>query len=47
MIGRDGAALRQAATEVTAQTDSSLHDAETSLEDAFVQLMGEAQDNMK
>lgn len=46
VIGRDGAALRHAATEVAAQTNCSLHDAETSLEDVFIQLMGEAQDNM-
>lgn len=47
VIGRNAAALRQTAREIASQTDCSLHDAETSLEDVFIQLMGEAQDNMK
>lgn len=44
VIGRDGAALRRSASEVAKATASSLRDTETSLEDVFIQLMGEAQD---
>jgi ABC-2 type transport system ATP-binding protein len=43
VIGRDGTALRRAAAEVAQATGSTLHDAETSLEDVFIQLMGQAQ----
>ena len=46
VIGRDGAALRQAAAEVAAATGASMIAAETSLEDVFIQLMGAARDNM-
>jgi ABC-2 type transport system ATP-binding protein len=45
VIGRDGAALRRSAAEVAKSTGSTLHDTETSLEDVFIQLMGQAQDN--
>ena len=45
VIGRDSAALRRSAGEVAKTTGSSLREAETSLEDVFIQLMGQAQDN--
>ncbi len=44
VIGHDGAALRAAATRVAQDTGCTLHDAETSLEDVFIQLMGQAQE---
>lgn len=47
VIGADGAAVQAAARMAAAQTGCSLHAAETSLEDVFIQLMGAAQDNMQ
>ncbi|WP_444460967.1 ABC transporter ATP-binding protein [Rhodobacter capsulatus] len=46
VIGRDGAALRQAAAEVATATGAQVIAAETSLEDVFIQLMGASRDNM-
>jgi ABC-2 type transport system ATP-binding protein len=45
VIGRDGPALRRSATAVADQTGTSLTEAAPSLEDVFIQLMGQAQDN--
>ena len=45
VIGRDGAALRRSAAEVAGQTGTTLTEAASSLEDVFIQLMGEARDN--
>jgi ABC-2 type transport system ATP-binding protein len=47
VIGRDGAALRASAKTAALANNCSLHDAETSLEDVFIQLMGAAQDNSR
>lgn len=47
VIGRNGPALRQAATEVAQVTGCSLTEVETSLEDVFIQLMGLSTDNMQ
>jgi ABC-2 type transport system ATP-binding protein len=47
VIGRDAALLRKSARSVAAATGTTLSTAETSLEDVFIQLMGEAQDNMQ
>jgi len=47
VVGRDGAALRAAAAKVAEETGTTLSDAETSLEDVFIQLMGDARDNME
>jgi ABC-2 type transport system ATP-binding protein len=46
VVGRDGAALRASAGEAAKATGSVMADAETSLEDVFIQLMGASQDNM-
>ncbi len=46
VIGADGPALRYSAAEVAKATQSRMHDAETSLEDVFIQLMGASTDNM-
>lgn len=45
LIGRDRAALMQSAAQVADQTASRLTEAASSLEDVFIQLMGEARDN--
>lgn len=47
VIGRNAALLRKSARSVAAATGTTLSTAETSLEDVFIQLMGEAQDNMQ
>jgi ABC-2 type transport system ATP-binding protein len=47
VIGRDGARLRAAAESAAQTTGSTLVSAETSLEDVFIQLMGESRDNMR
>jgi ABC-2 type transport system ATP-binding protein len=47
VVGKDGAALRASAREVADDTGVQLSEAETSLEDVFIQLMGEAKDNME
>nr|WP_274705595.1 ABC transporter ATP-binding protein [Salipiger pentaromativorans] len=46
VVGRDGAALRASVARVAEETGTRMADAETSLEDVFIQLMGDAQDNM-
>ncbi|MCA0850876.1 ABC transporter ATP-binding protein [Salipiger thiooxidans] len=46
VVGRDGEALRRTVARVAAETGTQVADAETSLEDVFIQLMGDAQDNM-
>ncbi|EPX79608.1 ABC transporter ATP-binding protein [Salipiger mucosus] len=46
VVGRDGAALRDTARRVAGQSGTRMTEAETSLEDVFIQLMGDAQDNM-
>ncbi len=46
VVGRDGAALRASAARAAAETGCTLTEAETSLEDVFIQLMGGAKDNM-
>ena len=40
-------ALRKSAAQIAGLTGSRLKDAETSLEDVFIQLMGAAQDNIQ
>ena len=45
VIGRDRVALLRAATEVAGLTGAQLTESASSLEDVFIQLMGEAQDN--
>jgi ABC-2 type transport system ATP-binding protein len=46
VVGRDGAALRAAVAQAAAQTGCEAVPSETSLEDVFIQLMGNAEDNM-
>ena len=46
VVGQDGAALRASARTVAAATGTQLADADTSLEDVFIQLMSASQDNM-
>ncbi|MAU43909.1 MAG: multidrug ABC transporter ATP-binding protein [Yangia sp.] len=46
VVGRDGEALRRTVAGVAAETGTQVADAETSLEDVFIQLMGDARDNM-
>ncbi|MBN8190067.1 ABC transporter ATP-binding protein [Salipiger thiooxidans] len=46
VVGRDGGALRRTVARVAAETGTQVADAETSLEDVFIQLMGDARDNM-
>lgn len=47
VIGHNGPALRAAAQQVAAETGARMMEAETSLEDVFIQLMGTATDNMR
>ncbi len=47
VVGRDGAALRASAAKAAAETGCRVSEAETSLEDVFIQLMGAARDNMQ
>jgi ABC-2 type transport system ATP-binding protein len=46
VVGRDGEALRRTVARVAAETGTQVADAETRLEDVFIQLMGDARDNM-
>ena len=46
VVGRDGDVLRRSATRVAGETGATLSDSETNLEDVFIQLMGDARDNM-
>lgn len=45
VIGRDGDRLRQSAEKVATARQLAMRQADSSLEDAFIQLMGEARDN--
>ncbi|MCA0271104.1 MAG: ABC transporter ATP-binding protein [Proteobacteria bacterium] len=47
VVGRDGTALRASAERVAAETGVRMTEAETSLEDVFIQLMGASKDNMQ
>lgn len=47
VVGRDGAALRASAERVAAETGVRMTEAESSLEDVFIQLMGVSKDNMQ
>ncbi|WP_347312200.1 ABC transporter ATP-binding protein [Defluviimonas sp. SAOS-178_SWC] len=47
VVGKDGAALRATAARVATETGCRMAEAETSLEDVFIQLMGDAKDNME
>ena len=47
VVGRDADALRTSAKAAATANNCSLHEAETSLEDVFIQLMGAAQDNVR
>ncbi len=46
VVGRDAARLRASVQRVAAETGTTMNDAETSLEDVFIQLMCDAKDNM-
>ncbi|MEZ5777599.1 MAG: ABC transporter ATP-binding protein [Paracoccaceae bacterium] len=46
VVGRDGKALRRSASKVADETGLEMSAAETSLEDVFIQLMGDSKDNM-
>jgi len=46
VVGHDAVALRASAAAVAAETGTTLTPSETSLEDVFIQLMGQAQDNV-
>ncbi|TCS67601.1 ABC-2 type transport system ATP-binding protein [Primorskyibacter sedentarius] len=46
LVGANGATLRASAERVAAQTGTQLAPAETSLEDVFIRLMGDARDNV-
>jgi ABC-2 type transport system ATP-binding protein len=47
VVGRDGAALRASAAKVATETGVRMTEAESSLEDVFIQLMGASKDNMQ
>jgi ABC-2 type transport system ATP-binding protein len=47
VIGQNGPALRATAQDVARQTGCTMTEAETSLEDVFIQLMGVSTDNMQ
>jgi ABC-2 type transport system ATP-binding protein len=47
VVGRDSAALMTTAAQVADETGNRMQKVETSLEDVFIQLMGDARDNMK
>ncbi len=47
VVGRDGAALRASVQKAAEETGCRVSEAETSLEDVFIQLMGAAKDNMQ
>lgn len=47
VVGRDGDALRQAVGHATQGSNVTVRDAETSLEDVFIRLMGDSRDNMQ
>ncbi|MDF1855297.1 ABC transporter ATP-binding protein [Pseudooceanicola sp.] len=47
VVGHDGAALRKTVSRVAKAAGVEMAAADTSLEDVFIQLMGESQDNMQ
>ncbi len=47
VVGHDAATLRATAKQVAEETGCTMSTAETSLEDVFIQLMGDAKDNME
>jgi ABC-2 type transport system ATP-binding protein len=47
VVGSDGAALRKAVMAVAKDTGTHAETAQTSLEDVFIQLMSDAEDNMQ
>ena len=47
VVGRDGDSLRQSVHEVAQMTGTALAEAETNLEDVFIQLMSASEDNMR
>lgn len=47
VVGRDGSSVRASATKAAAETGARMTEAETSLEDVFIQLMGASRDNMQ
>lgn len=47
VVGHDGDALRQAVGRATQGSNVTVRDAETSLEDVFIRLMGDSRDNMQ
>lgn len=47
VVGRDIAALQASATQIAIATDTKISQTETSLEDVFIQLMSQSQDNMQ
>lgn len=47
VVGRDRDALRQAVGRATQGSNVTVRDAETSLEDVFIRLMGDSRDNMQ
>ncbi|MFV0383286.1 ABC transporter ATP-binding protein [Paracoccus sp. (in: a-proteobacteria)] len=47
VVGRDGAGLRAAVAQVVQGSGLQVSDAETSLEDVFIRLMGDSRDNMR
>lgn len=47
VVGRDAGALHDSAARVARDTGTELKEAETSLEDVFIQLMGQSRDNME
>jgi ABC-2 type transport system ATP-binding protein len=47
VIGRNAERLLETVTEAAKATGTVVHPAETSLEDVFIQLMGQAEDNMR
>lgn len=47
VVGRNGDLLRRSVERVAAETGTAAAPSETSLEDVFIRLMGEAEDNMR
>ncbi|WP_018000997.1 ABC transporter ATP-binding protein [Paracoccus sp. N5] len=47
VVGRDAAALRQSAEAVARETGTTMHPAETMLEDVFIQLMAASEDAVR
>ncbi len=47
VVGRDAAALRQSAEAVARETGTTMHPAETMLEDVFIQLMSASEDSLQ